>query len=231
MEIDLDELYNKLLNEISPSTIEEEIFKTITDNQFPGGIIPSGNNYYVIAVTQKEFKILVSLLDSFIGKNYSDFDGHITNLDTSNQIEKLLIQYEISLVSKFNVPVSLKDTIESLISKMINIYKTSNYNINSISLSIGKLIDDFKQSIYITKDINSAKSIISRIKQEHRLDALNITFMEIELAYAFQNWDAIINHKLIFQIIHARKPLVIRLHIIEAFYYTYISNSIIPQEI
>ena len=59
MEIDLDELYNKLLNEISPSTIEEEIFKTITDNQFPGGIIPSGNNYYVIAVTQKEFKILV----------------------------------------------------------------------------------------------------------------------------------------------------------------------------
>ena len=49
--------------------------------------------------------------------------------------------------------------------------------------------------------------------------------MEIELAYAFQNWDAIINHKLIFQIIHARKPLVIRLHIIEAFYYTYISNS------
>ena len=225
MEIDLDELYNKLLNEISPSTIEEEIFKTITDNQFPGGIIPSGNNYYVIAVTQKEFKILVSLLDSFIGKNYSDFDGHITNLDTSNQIEKLLIQYEISLVSKFNVPVSLKDTIESLISKMINIYKTSNYNINSISLSIGKLIDDFKESIYITKDINSAKSIISRIKQEHRLDALNITFMEIELAYAFQNWDAIINHKLIFQIIHARKPLVIRLHIIEAFYYTYISNS------
>lgn len=226
MEIDLDKLYNKLLNEITPSTIEEEIFKTINDKQFPGGIIPFENSYYVIAVSQKEFKILVSLLNSFIGKNYSDFDGHIINLDTSNQIEKLLIEYEISLVSKFNVPVSLKDTIESIISKMVNIYKTSNYNVNSISLSIGKLIDDFKESIYITKDINNAKNIISKIKQEHRLDALNITFMEIELAYAFKNWDAIINHKLIFQIIHARKPLVIRLHIIEAFYYTYISNSL-----
>lgn len=225
MEINLEKLYNKLLNEISPSTIEEEIFKTITDKQFPGGIIPSRNSYYVIAVTQKEFKILVSLLDSFIGKNYSDFDGHIINLDSSNQIEELLIEHKISLVSKFNVPVPLKDTIEPLISRMIHIYKTSNYNANSVSLSIGKLIDDFKESIYITKDINSAKNIISRIKQEHRLDALNITFMEIELAHAFQNWDAIINHKLIFQIIHARKPLVIRLHIIESFYYTYLYNS------
>lgn len=225
MEINLEKLYSELLNLISLSTIDNEICKTITDKQFPGGIIPSENSYYVIAVTQKEFKILVSLLDSFIGKNYSDFDGHIINLDSSNQIEELLIEHKISLVSKFNVPVSLKDTIESLISKMINIYKTSNYNVNSISLSIGKFIDDFKESIYITKDINSARNIISRIKQEHRLDALNITFMEIELAYAFQNWDAIINHKLIFQIIHARKPLVIRLHIIEAFYYTYISNS------
>lgn len=225
MEIDLDKLYNKLLNQISLSTVEQEICKTINDKQFPGGVIPSGNCYYVIAMSQKEFKILVSLLDSFIGKSYSDFDGHIINLDSSNQIEELFIKNEISLVSKFDVPIPLKDTIESLISRMINIYKTSNYNVNSISLSIGKLIDDFKESIYITKDINSAKNIISRIKQEHRLDALNITFMEIELAYAFQNWDAIINYKLIFQIIHARKPLVIRLHIIEAFYYSYISNS------
>jgi len=225
MEIDLNKLYNELLNLLSPSTVENEICKTITDKQFPGGIIPSGNSYYVIAVSQKEFKILFSLLDSFIGKNYSDFDGHIISLDTSSQIEELLIEYEISLVSKFDVPVLLKDTIESLISNMINIYKTSNYNANSISLSIGKLIDDFKESIYITKDINNAKNIISKIKQEHRLDALNITFMEIELDYAFQNWDAIINHKLIFQIIHARKPLIIRLHIIDAFYHTYISNS------
>lgn len=225
MEINLDELHDKLLNQINLSTVDKEICKTVTDKQFPGGIIPSGNSFYVIAMSQKEFKILVSLLNSFIGKNYSNFDGHIINLDTSSQIEKLLVDYDISLVSKFDVPVSLKDTIESLISKMINIYKTSSYNVNSISLSIGKLIDDFKESIYITKDINNAKNIISKIKQEHRLDALNITFMEIELAYAFQNWDTIINHKLIYQIIHARKPLIIRLHIIEAFYYTYISNS------
>jgi hypothetical protein len=93
-------------------------------------------------------------------------------------------------------------------------------------MSIGEMIDNFKEFIYITKDINNAKNIIRKIKQEHRLDALNINFMEIELAYAFQNWDEIINHKLIFQIINARKPLTIRLHIIEAFFYSYVFNSI-----
>lgn len=48
--------------------------------------------------------------------------------------------------------------------------------------------------------------------------------MEIELAYSFQNWNDIVNHKLIYQIINARKPLIIRLHIIEAFFYTYLYN-------
>ena len=94
-------------------------------------------------------------------------------------------------------------------------------------MSIGKMIDNFKEFIYITKDINNAKNIIRKIKQEHRLDAMNINFMEIELSYAFQNWDEIINHKLIFQIINARKPLTIRLHIIEAFFYSYIFETTI----
>ncbi|MAC83368.1 MAG: hypothetical protein CL624_04465 [Arcobacter sp.] len=220
------DLYNSLItlnNHLT--TIERERILTLKDNQFPGGIILSENSYYVIAFSQKEFKMLSTLINSFIGKNYSSFDGHLINLDNTIQIERILINHNISLVSKFDVHSSLKDTVEVLVSRMINIYKTSSYNLNSISLSIGKLIDDFKESIYITKDINNAKNIISRIKQEHRLDALNITFMEIELAYAFKSWDDIINHKLIYQILHARKPLTIRLHIIEAFFYNYLYIS------
>ena len=218
-------LYNQLVTFNNLTTTEEEIILTVKDNQFPGGIIPFGSSYYIIASSQKEYKILSTLVNSFVGKNYSNFDGHTIILDNSIEIERILIENKISLVNKFDIPESLKSNVVTLISRMINIYKTSNYNLNSVSLSIGKLIDDFKESIYITKDINNANNIISRIKQEHRLDALNVTFMEIELAYAFQNWDNIINHKLIYQIIHARKPLTIRLHIIEAFFYNYLYGS------
>lgn len=184
------------------------------------------NSYYVIAFSQNEFRILISLISSFVGKTYSNFDGHLISLNQEIPVEKLLLNYNFTLVSKFDINEMSKQTIDLLLTKMIQVCKSSNTSLNSTSMSIGKMIDNFKEFIYITKDINNAKNIIRKIKQEHRLDAMNINFMEIELSYAFQNWDEIINHKLIFQIINARKPLTIRLHIIEAFFYSYIFNSI-----
>lgn len=221
----LDYIYKELFTLINPSNREEEILKTINDTQFPGAIIPIKNSYYIIAFSQKEFKVIFSLINSFIGKNYSNFQGHIISLNKKIEIEGRLKKYNITLASKFDVNEVSKDVTDALIIKMIQVYKSSNKDINSIVLSIGKLIDNFKESIYITKDINNAQNIIKKIKQEYRLDALNINFMEIELAHAFQKWDDIINHKLILQIIYARKPLLVRLHIIEAFFYSYLFNS------
>lgn len=222
----LEQLFNELFTLVNPSNIEEKILITIKDNQFSGAIIPMNNSYYVIASSQNEFRILISLISSFVGKTYSNFDGHLISLNQEIPVEKLLLNYNFTLVSKFEINEMFKQTIDLLLIKMIQVCKSSNTSLNSISMSIGKMIDNFKEFIYITKDINNAKNIIREIKQKHRLDAMNINFMEIELSYAFQNWDEIINHKLIFQIINARKPLTIRLHIIEAFFYSYVFNSI-----
>ena len=222
----LEQLFNELFTLVNPSNIEEKILITIKDNQFSGAIIPMNKNYYVIASSQNEFRILISLISSFVGKTYSNFDGHLISLNQEIPVEKLLLNYNFTLVSKFEINEMFKQTIDLLLIKMIQVCKSSNTSLNLINMSIGKMIDNFKEFIYITKDINNAKNIIRKIKQEHRLDAMNINFMEIELSYAFQNWDEIINHKLIFQIINARKPLTIRLHIIEAFFYSYIFNSI-----
>lgn len=222
----LEQLFNELFTLVNPSNIEEKILITIKDNQFSGAIIPMNNSYYVIASSQNEFRILISLISSFVGKTYSNFDGHLISLNQEIPVEKLLLNYNFTLVSKFEINEMFKQTIDLLLIKMIQVCKSSNTSLNLINMSIGKMIDNFKEFIYITKDINNAKNIIRKIKQEHRLDAMNINFMEIELSYAFQNWDEIINHKLIFQIINARKPLTIRLHIIEAFFYSYIFNSI-----
>jgi len=218
-------IYTEITANINYTELENSILLTIENTQFPGAIIPYDDTYYLCASSQKEFKILLSLIGSFVGKNYSDYIGHCILLKDENDIENILNKNNITLVTKINVNPSNKDNVSSIIHKMISIYKSSNYNLNSIPLSISRLIDNFKESIYITKDFNSAKSVITQIKQEHRLDALNITFMEIELAYSFQNWNDIISHRLIYQIINARKPLIIRLHIIEAFFYTYLYNS------
>ena len=77
----LDYIYKELFTLINPSNREEEILKTINDTQFPGAIIPIKNSYYIIAFSQKEFKVIFSLITSFIGKNYSNFQGHIISLN------------------------------------------------------------------------------------------------------------------------------------------------------
>jgi hypothetical protein len=218
-------IFNELQSDINYTKLENNIILTLKDSLFPGALIPYNNSFYICTVSQKEFNILLSLINSFIGKNYSDYDGHSIALNHENIVENILVKNNITFISKINISSVYKDDVLLIVNQMINIYKSSNYNKNSIPLSIGRLIDNFKESIYITNDFANAKAVIAQIKQEYRLDALNITFMEIELAYSFQNWNDIVNHKLIYQIINARKPLIIRLHIIEAFFYTYLYNS------
>mgnify|MGYP001491023246 CR=1 FL=1 len=56
----LEQLFNELFTLVNPSNIEEKILITIKDNQFSGAIIPMNKNYYVIASSQNEFRILQS---------------------------------------------------------------------------------------------------------------------------------------------------------------------------
>lgn len=206
---------------------ELSLLNSIENMNFPGAIIPTKSNYYVCANSQKDWSILSSLVESFVGVSYSDFIGIKSKLNTGTMEEKYLISKNILFLSLISIPnddISQNNALKAFQS-LYNTYSYSNGRSIEISEYIDSVLENFITSLQI-KDINTAQQIISNIKKENRLDALNIKFMQIELSYSINDWNAIVNDNLITHIINSRKPLKIRLHIIEAFYYEYLESAI-----
>lgn len=203
------------------------LLSSIENMNFPGAIIPTENNYYICARSQKDWSILSSLVESFVGMSYSNFIGIKSELNTGSKEEEYLLLKNISFISSISIPNDnlLQGNALKAFQSLYNTYSYSPGRSLEVSEYIDSVLENFVTALQI-KDIDTAQKIITNIKNENRLDALNIKFMQIELAYSINDWNAIVNDNLITHIINSRKPLKIRLHIIEAFYYEYLEDAI-----
>lgn len=212
------------LEEYSKFTNNSILLNTITDDTFSGAILPSDNNYYLVASSQKDWTILSTLVKSFVGLSFSDFRGIKRVIGGNSKVEQYLLSKEFSFVSKVSISQNRSEAKNSF-ENLYMLYKQSPNKQMELPEHIRNIMERFKEKLRY-QDINSAKNIIFQIKKEHRIDALNLKFMEVELAYASKDWDIIVFDEQIIQLINSRKPLRIRLHIIEAFFYIYLDGNI-----
>jgi hypothetical protein len=219
------EEYIHILN--SKNDTQLLLLNSLENSNFPGAILPTQSNYYICANSQKDWSILTSLVISFVGTSYSDFIGIKNELNTGSKEERYLLSKNISFISSISIPNddTKQDKALKAFQSLYTTYSSSPGKSQGMSEYIDSVLENFVTSLQI-KDIDTAQKIISNIKNENRLDALNIKFMQIELAYSINDWNAIVNDNLITHIINSRKPLKIRLHIIEAFYYEYLEDAI-----
>lgn len=218
--------YNEYIKNFSSSRNSQlSLLDSITNQNFPGAIIPTGKNYYICSNSEKDWSVLTTLVKSFVGISYSDFTGIKDEKHIGSEEEKFLLSKNILFTSLVSIPKD--DSYQENAQKAFNsLYKTYTTSPNK-SLEMSEYIDSILEKFVIAlqiKDVDTAQNIISKIKAENRLDALNIKFMQIELAYSVSDWSAIVNDNMITHIINSRKPLKVRMHIIEAFYYEYLDE-------
>lgn len=208
------------------------LLNSLEDSSFPGAIIPTESNYYICAHSQKDWSILSSLVMSFVGTSYSDFTGIRDELDNVSKEEIYIHSKDITFISSVTIPEDndLQDLARNAFYALYTTYSYTPDKSLEISEYIDSILENFVKALQL-RDIDTAHKIISNIKNENRLDALNIKFMQLELSYSISDWDAIVNDSLITHIINSRKSLKIRLHIIEAFYYEYLEVYIDDQSL
>jgi len=214
----------EFLDEYKKITHQSILLNTITDSAFSGAILPSDNDYYLVASSQKDWIILSTLVKSFLGFSFSDFIGIKKEIDGNSKVEQYLLTKEFFFISKVSISQNKREA-HNAFENLYRLYKQSPNKQTVLPEHIRNIMERFKEKLRY-QDIGSAKKIIFQIKKEYRIDALNLKFMEIELAYCSKDWDAIVFDKQIIQIVNSRKPLRIRLHIIEAFFYTYLDANV-----
>lgn len=182
---------------------EIELLNTILDDQFPGAILPSDEGYYIVASSQKDWNVLSTLVKSFIGLSFSDFNGIKKTYDRSTVLESFMLKQDLSFISEVLLPenLAIKEKVAAELIKLYDLYKISpNKQLQTFEY-IDSILENFKQALYL-QDIKTAEKILLHIKSESRLDALNLKFMEIEISHSAHNWEGIVNDKFITHIIN-----------------------------
>ncbi len=223
-------IFEHLIQDLSLSPVQKKLLETVRDEKFPGAVIPTEYEYYIVSSSEKEWRLLLPMIKAFLSPSVVDSSCSIKYLNENNPIDKVLSPLGLKCVLKVPVPTQLiggfpaNKVYEKIFTRMYDLYKQTVFHQVSYPEHTSIIIERFKNALKFN-DTFEALSCMEKIKNEKRLDALNIIFMEIEYFHALQDWQGILEIDQLDQVMITRKPIRVRMHLIEALYYTYIEQE------
>lgn len=210
----------------------EDFAKSAISEKFPGGIlaIPSPDNtntFYAVARKARDWRRLRPLLMAFAGPTVSSFDGKTRSLIPNNPFEEYLLSHEWHLVTKINPggqgEFNLAEMTKRGLSRMINNFLEAPENTQQPIQTTSQLISRFRNALNINSR-KEASNIIDICRNDMRLDALNLLFMEAQMYSHFGEWDKITGMENFSSLCYTRKPQEITAILLEAIYQVHFSH-------
>jgi hypothetical protein len=227
-------LYSELVrvNELSLEKQTEyiELINSILSPRFPGGVLayPRSDEttiYYGIADTPDQWRKLRPLLLAFAGPTLTSFNGCPESFKASLPLEEFLLSKMFYVVARF-IPgkeVKRTQTVRRSLVRMIDTITNAPIITHSLPEPTSRLIAQFVDFLN-GNNINGAERILSILKSELRLDALNLSFLRIQLYAHFSNWKSVTEMPEFASLCYTRKPPIVTVALLEALYQTEMST-------
>ena len=210
----------------------DDFAKSAISEKFPGGIlaIPSPdkkNTFYAVARKARDWRRLRPLLMAFAGPTFSSFDGKTRSLIPNNPFEEYLLSHEWYLITKINPggpgEFNLAEMTKRGLSRMINNLLEAPENTQQPTQTTPQLISKFRNALNINSR-KEASNIIEICRNDMRLDALNLLFMEAQMYSHFCEWDKITGMENFSSLCYTRKPQEITAILLESIYQVHFSH-------
>ena len=210
----------------------DDFAKSAISEKFPGGIlaIPSPdktNTFYAVARKAGDWRRLRPLLMAFAGPTFSSFDGKTRSLIPNNPFEEYLLSHEWYLITKINPggpgEFNLAEMTKRGLSRMINNLLEAPENTQQPTQTTSQLISRFRNALNINSR-KEASNIIDICRNDMRLDALNLLFMEAQMYSHFCEWDKITGMENFSSLCYTRKPQEITAILLESIYQVHFSH-------
>lgn len=204
---------------------------------FPGAIlsVPQRNQttlYYGVCNDTSEWRRLRPLLLAFAGPTVTKFTGFPESLENPTSVEAHLLKQGFHVVARLvpgESPLLGAMTRRSLL-RMVQLVSKAPVTNNSIPESTSQLISRFFDALN-GNDRIAAAEIIERCRNELRMDALNLTFMQIQLLAHFEDWRAICELPNFESVCHTRKSPAVVNSLLEALYQVKLSSGEDEEEV
>jgi hypothetical protein len=210
-------------------TALEEILHSVSDETFPGAIVPIMANgrvsFYALADDMAQWRKLQPLLQAFVGITLTDFTGQVTINDQGDAESDILEKYKFAVVTHFRPggDQRMESLTVNTIVKMRRSINRGQIIHHEIPRSTIQVLHEFHLALN-AGDRTVAEDAIKFLRLNMRLDSLNLYFLEVRCLAEFQDWESLLAKPFFKSICQIRRPPAITTLLLETLYHTRIQQ-------
>lgn len=203
----------------------DAILGTLEDERFPGAVLPrvwsDGQlQLYAVAQTTAQWRELAPLVKAFVGVTASDFRGSTTPLDEADPLERWLAKQGL-VVARFSAGADRprQRLVLAGLQRLRETLGRSEAPQRAMPRSTVQVLRDFNLALS-GRDREEAEAAIAFLRDNMRLDALNLRSLEVQVEAAFERWDVLRGHPSFPTLVQARRSTRLTAALVEALYWT-----------
>lgn len=208
----------------------ERIRESADDPGFPGAVLVAFHDgqlrFYAVAETDAEWRELAPLLMASIGATTTNFSGKLGQGSDEDPVVQKVRSHGVYAVSRFEAygdPQREQIALQALV-RLQTLLRRAAELPRSLPRSTSQALFDFRVAL-AAGDRSAAERILSYLREEMRIDALNRAFLEIRLDEAFGDWTRLVSRDSFQALCLTRRPPTVTSAMVEALYHTTIDSA------
>lgn len=172
-------------------------------------------NWYAIAHSGRELRDLGENLMAFVGPTWSTFRGERARLDPSNLLDSAVLNLSDGLAFKFTGD---QQKIWQRLELMRQVVWESDKPLPVADIRPpGRVLRDFYIALQV-QNRASAENALTVLQHQHGYDAINISFLRVQMLAEFEQWSELLETTNLSDLILIRRPVAVTEALIRSIY-------------
>lgn len=199
------------------------LFETMDDPSFPGALIPdlatNGSVRVIAAAKPADWRRLSPVLRAFAGPTLTSFDGLPSARDIGEDLAGLFGPAGQLIIAVINVPSTSgqRDAALRALVRLCETFARAPALTRAAPEPTSWLLARFQDNLNVGRR-DAAVAVLDRLRDELRLDALNLKALQVQLLATFDEWAEIISLPGFTNLVAARRTPVTTALLLEALY-------------
>ncbi|MBW4599613.1 MAG: hypothetical protein KME29_08360 [Calothrix sp. FI2-JRJ7] len=171
-------------------------------------------DWYGIAFSPKQLRRLSEELMAFVGPTYSTYRGQTAQLNLQDPIEAAINQFTQGNAIKFNGDSS---QIWQALERMRQVSARCVKHNREIPRPTGRVLRDFYMALQAGAR-SCAEQELQYLANQHRLDALNLLFLRVQLLAELEQWNELLTLPELSNLLQVKRPFAVTIALLKAVY-------------
>ncbi len=178
-----------------------------------------GVDWYGIALSERQLRSLSEELMAFVGPTCSTFRAQRAQLNLQDPVESAIYEFTRGAAVKFcgHDTNGTATAVWEALERMRRVGERRVKRATEYPSSTGRVLRDFYMALQ-AGDRSSAEKSLQYLLDQHRLDALNLLFLRVQLLAELKCWDELLALSEIPNLLQVRRPFAVTQALLQAVY-------------